>query len=401
MITLAKEAVMPNPNRFLPALLLGGLFAACTTLASAQTFGESVTQRGPVLEDLYIAGSNVTVAAEAEGDVSAAGGHVTIENSVNNDVMAIGGTVTLRARVKDDARLAGGEVSVSGEVGDELLALGGTVNVAPEARIGGRAWLAGGTLEIAGRVAKGLKAAGGTIIIAGEILGDADVVGEHIEIRPGAIIHGHLHYRSPNDAKIAPEARVLGAVIKTPFEAREPGPRARHAGGFIFSLLGLFVTATVLLLLFPRFAPRAARGVHEAPWVALGLGLAVLAGGPLVVLLLLVSLIGIWLGLMVLVLYLILLLLGYLSGVLFLADTGVRRIRHEEQPGRGWTIAAIAATLVVLGLLRLIPVLGGLVSFAVLLFGLGALTRALWERYNIADAGAKLSTPKKGRRRQS
>jgi cytoskeletal protein CcmA (bactofilin family) len=206
------EAAMSNSLRIFSMALLAGFLLACIPVAGAQTFGESVTQRGRVQEDLYLAGSSVTVAAQAEGDVSAAGGRVTIENSVNNDVMAVGGTVELRAKVKDDARLVGGEVTVAGDVGDELLVAGGTVVITPDARIGGRAWLAGGTLEIDGRVAKSLKAAGGTIVIGGEIMGDADVVGEHIEVAPGAIIHGHLNYRSPNEAKIDPGARIIGAV---------------------------------------------------------------------------------------------------------------------------------------------------------------------------------------------
>jgi len=287
------EAGMWNETRLLAAALLTGFLLTSAPVAGAQTFGESVTQRGLVQEDLYLAGSSVTVAAQAEGDVSAAGGRVTIENSVNNDVMAVGGTVELRAKVKDDARLAGGEVTVAGDIGDELLAVGGTVVITPDARIGGRAWLAGGTLEIDGRVAKSLKAAGGTIVIGGEIMGDADVVGEHIEIAPSAVIHGHLNYRSPNQAKIDPGARIVGAVIMTPLETPSAATRTAHAGGFVFKLLALFVTATVLVLLFPGFATGAARGVGEAPWVALGLGLAVQASGPLVVILLMITLIGI------------------------------------------------------------------------------------------------------------
>ena len=375
---------MPDYTRIFSTALLAGFLLTCAPVVDAQTFGESVTQRGHVQEDLYLAGSSVTVDAQAEGDVSVAGGRVTIENNINNDVMAVGGTVELRAKVKDDARLAGGEVTVAGDIGDELLAVGGTVVVTPEARIGGRAWLAGGTLEIDGRVAKSLKAAGNKIVIGGEIMGDADVVGEHIEIAPGAIIHGHLNYRSPNQAKIDPGARIVGAVIMTPLEAPPAAARGAHVGGFVFKLLALFVTATVLVLLFPTFSTRAARGVRKAPWVALGLGLAVLASGPLVIVVLMLTLIGIWLALIVLALYLVLLLLGYLTAVLFLADAGLARLRRAEEPSPGWRLTAIAVTLLVLGLLRLIPLLGGLIGFLLLLFGLGALTRALWRHYRSA-----------------
>jgi hypothetical protein len=170
----------------------------------------------------------------------------------------------------------------------------------------------------------------------------------------------------------------------TPFEARPAAARGAHIAGFVFKLLALFVTATVLVMLFPRFSTSAARGIRKAPWVALGLGLAVLTSGPLLVILLMITLIGIWLGLIVLAAYLVLLLLGYLTGVLFLADAGLARVRRAEEPGAGWRLTAIAVTLLVLGLLRLIPLLGGLIGFLLLLFGLGALTRAFWRRYSNA-----------------
>jgi cytoskeletal protein CcmA (bactofilin family) len=366
-------------RRFL-AWFLGCLFAAGPLLAAAQQFGESVIQRGHAQEDLYLGGGSVRVLGQVDGDVSAAGGRVSIEDTVNGDVFAFGGSVDLRATVKDDARVAGGDVTVHGTIGDDLLAAGGTVRVAPEARIGGRAWLAGGTLEIAGRVGKGLKAAGGEIVVAGEILGDAELVGEHIEIRPGAIIHGQLYYRSPNEVRIDPGARVLGAVVQLPLET-PPATPAGHTGARVFMLLSLLLTASVLFVLFPNFSLVAARSVRAAPWQALGLGLAVLASVPLVVILLLASVVGLWLGLMTLVLYFVLLLLGYLTGVLFVADAGLQRLQRPAAPGKAWMIGALAATLVALALLRLLPVIGALAAFALLLFGLGALTRALWRRY--------------------
>lgn len=363
------------------------LCVAVPPLAHGQQWGEIVSLRGPIKEDLYLAGGQVEVSGRVDGDVSAAGGRITIDDSVTGDVAVFGGTVHLRARVQDDARLTAGEVTVSGQVGDDLLAAGGNVTLSPETRIGGRAWLAGGRVEVGGRIGKGLKAAGGEIVIAGEILGDAELLGETIVIHPGTIIHGQLRYHSPNEAKIDPGARILGSVVAAPLDARPP--RAGHTGGRVFMVLSLLVCAALLYLLFPAFSLATARGVRAVPWANLGLGFAVLAAGPLVVLLLLVSLLGLWLGLIVLALYLTLLLLGYLTGVLFIADWGLQLARRADDHGRWSMIGAIAAALIVLTLLRLVPVVGALASFALMLLGLGALTRALWRRYTSKPAGPR------------
>lgn len=377
-------------RNFLAALL--AVIAASSALpSSAQQFGESVIQRGTVTEDLYLAGGRVSVAANVAGDVTAAGARVTIEDSVDGDILIFGGSVDIRARIRDDARIGGGEINIRGNVGDDLLVAGGSVSIAPETVIGGRAWLAGGTLEINGRIGKGLKAAGGEIIIAGEILGDAELLGETIELRPGTRIHGQLNYRSPNPLKVSPDAEVRGSLTRLPFEMQRH--EDRHGGARVFILLSLFTAAVVLWLLFPRFALATAQGVREAPWRSLGLGLAVLAGGPLLIVLLLASVVGLWLGLLTLILYMALLLLGYLTGILFVADAGLQQLRKQKPPTRGWTIAAIAVTLVVLTLLRLVPVIGGLTVFALLLFGLGALSHTLWRGYHDSKGNSK-----KGRR---
>ena len=40
--------------------------------------------------------------------------------------------------------------------------------------------------------------------------------------------------------------------------------------------------------------------------------------------------------------------------------------------------------MLVLALLHLLPAVGGIAGFVLLLFGLGALTRAVWRRYTAA-----------------
>ncbi len=50
-----------------------------------------------------------------------------------------------------------------------------------------------------------------------------------------------------------------------------------------------------------------------------------------------------------------LLLLGYLTGVLFLADAGLRRLSAQGEPGKGRIVGALALVLLVLVPLHLLP----------------------------------------------
>jgi hypothetical protein len=285
--------------------------------------------------------------------------------------------------VDDDVRAAGGSVEIAGRVGDDAIAAGGEVLLARTATVGGRAWLAGGSVTIAGQVAKGLKAAGNDIAITGQIAGDVELAGETIAIGPEAVIRGNLTYYSPNEATIDPKALIAGIVTRKELAERaEPGP---SAAGTRFGLFAAFaVAAIVYYLLLPVFSLQTAGAIRTAPWQTLALGLAMLATTPLVIVLLLVSVLGIWLALVVLALYVVLLIAGLLTGALALADLGLTLARRAEAPSRAWRIGSIAATFLLLWLLCLVPGLGALAVFALLVLGGGALAIALWRRYHAA-----------------
>lgn len=368
-------------RRPIAALLL--LSVACWP-AAAQEAGDNIVKRGRIAQDLYLAGGTVEVLANVDGDVVAAGGQVSIDNGVSGDVMAAGGTVAVRGRVADDVRLAGGNVTISGAVGDDAIAAGGNVLLARGATVGGRAWFGGNSVNVAGKVEEELKAGGNRVVIAGEIGGDVEVYAETLEIQPGAVIAGNVNYYSRDEARIANDARIAGTVTRhrlRPGEEMQEGMRVIGGIARIGLYLSLMLTAVVYYLLFPQASIAAARTLNGSPWKSLGLGLAILAATPLVVALLFASLVGVWLALIALTLYLLILLLGFLTAILAVGDWGLHLLGRSAAPSKGWRVLSIVATFVALWLVRWVPVLGGLVVFALLVFGLGALTLYLWRRY--------------------
>ena len=383
---MGEKSETKSPSESLP---LRHVFLVLSLLcvpagAVAQEAGDTIVKQGRIAEDIYLAGGTVDVLANVDGDVVAAGGQVTIDNTVSGDVMAAGGNVVIRARVGDDVRAAGGNVTIGGTVGDDLIAAGGRVLLAPTATVGGRAWLGGGTVQISGKVAKGVKVAANRIVIAGDITGDVKLVGEDIDVRSGAVIRGNLVYYSRNDARIASDATITGVVTRESLRAGEEAREGARAFRYVARLalyISLMVTGIVLYLLFPVTSVGAARTVNEAPWKSLGLGFAVLAATPLAILLLFVSLVGVWLALLLLALYLSSLLLGFLTGIINVGDWGLRLIGRTGAATKSWRVLSVIAALLALWLVRFVPVLGGLAVFAVLVFGLGALTLYLWREY--------------------
>ncbi len=364
-------------------LVFGLVFSALPTMTpQAQQVGEAVDVQGSAQEDVYALGGTVNVQAAAAGDVVALGGRVAVGETVGGDLLAIGGTVNLMAHVADDVRTAGGDVILNGTVGGDALAAGGNVTLAPGSRVDGRAWLAGGRVDVAGEVGKELKASGGRIVISGKVRGDADLVGESIRILDGAVIEGTLTYRSANEAQIDNGVTIGGGVRYQPVERPQAPIIAVVAGLGLVALLSLLVTGCAMYLLFSRFCRNAVTTLRSEFWKCLGIGLAVFAATPVVVSLLFMTVIG-WLpALIVGGLYLLLMLAGFLMGVFYLGQFSFGLARYSDASGTK-RLLAFAVALVVVVVLGLIPVLGSLLSFVLLLLGSGVLVLELYRTYSL------------------
>jgi cytoskeletal protein CcmA (bactofilin family) len=343
----------------------------------AQEAGEEVRLQGVITEDVYAAGGVVDVLATVEGDVVVAGGRVVIGETVSGDVMAAGGSVEVHAAVADDVRLAGGDVRLRGTVADDVMAAGGNVSLLPDSRVGGRAWLSGGRIKVAGFIARELKAAGGEILVSGRVDGNVDIKGRKIRILDGAVIDGDLSYASPHEAEIAEGAEIRGSIHYEPAE-RPMGTIIAGAIGVVFLvLLSLILTGILWYLLLPRFIGRAVDDIRGEPWKCLGLGLALFAATPLVISVLFATLVG-WLPALVLgALYLLLLLSGFLISIFFVG----KRIRGQREMSRAGHLGSFALAGFLIVLLGLVPVLGTLLLFVLMLLGVGSMTLGLHRTY--------------------
>ena len=356
------------------------LFTLLPGIAQAQEFGEIVIKHGEVDDDLYIAGGQVDLYATVNGDVVAAGGQLNLEGDINADLIAAGGTISVRGVVADDARLAGGDLRVLGKIGDDLVAAGGRIHLARIGRVAGRAWLSGGDIRIDGHVVEELRASGGRVVISGKIDGNVELWAEHIEVTETAEINGYLHYTSPREAVIASGVRIDGEVVHTPADVDIKPVIAVAASVFLLLLLSTLLTAVVLYLLFPHFFVRTAQALHREPWPSLGIGLAVFAATPVLILILFSTFIAAGLALLLLVSYLIMLLTGYIIGAMSLANMALNKAGKTEI-SHFMRASALVLALLALAVVNLVPLLGGLIVFLVMLAGVGAFSRHLYALY--------------------
>lgn len=349
----------------------------------AQPKDEAVVVRGDIAEDLYLAGPSVDVSGTLAGDVLAAGGRVDVRGQIQGDVMAAAGVVDIQGTLADDLRAAGGDVNVRAAIAGDAVLAGGLVTLSPETKVAGRAWLAGRDIIVRGAIGRELRAAGQRVVIGGVVGGDVWVQAGEVEVLPAARIHGNLSYQSPVEARIHPGARIAGAVR---FEPRAGPPAAAPIGAAVaFAFYAsLTVAATVLYLLFARFAAETAWTLRVHPWRSLGVGLVALVMVPVVAVILAVTVLGLPLGLALLALYFPYLFAGFLLGTVSIAHAAWHAAGRQT-PGRGAAALGIALVFVVLALLQWLPGVGPLALMLVLLFGLGAMTLQAYGRYTYSS----------------
>jgi cytoskeletal protein CcmA (bactofilin family) len=344
--------------------------------------GETVTKSGTVSDDYYAAGGTVDIDADIAGDLVVSGGDLLIGRRVQADVMAAGGTIDLHGEVADDVRIAGGEITIDATIGDDLLVAGGKVKVSSGTSVGGEAWLAGGDVLMAGTVNHDVFIGAGKIEIAGTIHGDVTLEGGEIDVLKGALIEGDLHYTSPHEANIDPDAKITGNI-----DYKQSKWEHHHRGyGIVFSIT-MLIAGIVMFLLFPGYTISAARRISTEPWKSLGIGFMLLIVTPIAAVILMMIVVGVWVGLSILALYFIALLLGFLTSCFFLGDWGARLL-HKDVSTTGLRLITLAIAIILLGFIQLIPVLGGLLIFFLLLFGLGAAMLQVYSVYSQPSPGS-------------
>jgi hypothetical protein len=129
------------------------------------------------------------------------------------------------------------------------------------------------------------------------------------------------------------------------------------------------------LVLFPGFVQASTHAVGSG-WRSLGLGIAILAGVPVAMIFLAITLVGLPASLMLLMAYLAAI---YLAKIWVGAFLGQMLLKPAEATKSDWMLGLLLG-LLILTVVRFVPYLGGLVHFGVICVGLGAFA---WQLHRV------------------
>ena len=329
-------------------------------------------------DDLYAFGSNIAINGTIHGDLIAAGNNISVDGNVTGDVIAAGQSVVIRGTVGGTVRAAGATIVLDGKVTNDLLAAGNELTILSNGRVGRDAIVGATNATISGQIGRDLQAGSTNVKIDGGIGGNVLATVDRLQLTDRATVGGYLKYTSKNEAQIANASSVKGTIErKTPDTGQAPlvtGPAALVLE-WLKGLIGLLILGILVVFFFPGFARRAGEALVRSPWLTLAIGALVLIGLPIlaVVFFAVGALIGgWWIGFVVLSLFVVVLALSIPVAAV---GVGGAVLRVARRPVPVWL--ALIIGLVVLLLVALIPILGGIVIFCALLFGMGATTIAV------------------------
>ena len=327
--------------------------------------------------DHFVAGGSVKVRQPVSGDLLAAGGSIDVDANVNGDALVTGGRLRISGDVGQSVYAAAGHLDIDGKVGRNVRVAGGEVEIGPKAQVIGNVTIAGGEVSVRGSVGGYVQAGAGRVLIDGPVAGDVVVGSGHVELGPNARVGGKLLYRSREELKQDPAAKVAGGIEHVLPRGGAPGAEPkqyRFARGVRWVwTAGMMLLAVALLAAFPAFFGRVGTTLQSRPGMSLLLGFVLLVCVPVGALVLLITIIGIPLGLLAMLLYLALMPVAYASTGIGLGDWVLRKYKSDQAARLGWRLGAAALAVLLIAALRLVPWFGGLIGFAALLVGLGAL----------------------------
>jgi cytoskeletal protein CcmA (bactofilin family) len=252
---------------------------------------------------------------------------------------------------------------------DHVVITGGAV--IPAGQTAGDVVVVDGPVRIAGRVTGDVVSVSGPVRVSGRVDGDLIAVSDRAFLSPTARVGGDVRYGDEAPA-LARGAQVDGTI------SNEDWADAANGWGWVSGLawwlavsVSTLIVGALLVWLAPGALLAAERAVQERLGAAIGWGIAIAIGVPLLAILALVTLVGIPFGVALLLAAVPVLLVAYATSAWLL---GHRALRGRS--GSAW--AGLAVGWAVLRVLALIPVVGGLVGLAATVLGLGALAVALW-----------------------
>lgn len=381
---------MKKTTLLIPICLTLCLLTPLAVLAFEVKTGNSVfVPSEQVIEgNLYAGASTLTIDGTINGDVICAAQSVTVNGKVAGDVICGAQTVIINGEIGGSVRAVGNTINLNGPIARNVQALGASISLGTGATVGWDMFLAGAIGEIRGKIGGDLHGGVASIIIAGEVNKNVRLRLDNnaknppkemifangdkpVTITETAVIGGDVIYSAREDAAIAEGASITGEITRNePKAADKRDFTIFKTWGKLISFFAALVVGLVLISLWRQPTKDLTERMLKRITPAIGWGAVIMFIGPIIVILLLITLIGIPLALIMFALWLIAL---YLSKILVGIVIGRSLIEKLWPKKKNSLIWAMLIGVAIVSLICWLPFIGWILCLIALWWGLGGI----------------------------
>jgi len=369
---------------FCAALLLQPVSAFASEIRKAESVG--VASDETIKGDIFLFGNRVRIDGTVDGDVFLFGQNANVTGHVKGDVIAFAQILDVNGQVDGNIRAFTNTLTIRGTVGKNVLTFDELVNVESSGKIGGSLTLFVKTLNLEGNLGKDLLMFGEHLNLSGKVEGAIRMKGDLLTINSSAQVAGPIHFEGNKEPEVSPQAKLASPVDYHKMQHKPHYMEGHYYVWQVIWLAAFVLFGLVLFQLMPQFTKEAVANA-ERYGASFGLGVLVFFGIPIAAVIACVTVVGLFVGISTFFIW-------YAS--LYYAQLVVGALVGQSLMGRTsetWPlIGRMVVGIVIVRLATVIPAVGGWIKFAVIVWGLGATSLALYNRFQPTIANTP-STP--------
>ena len=396
LVTLGGFVLLLARKRFRRSSVLAVMLAGmCAAFVSPQPATATEFRNGSSIEiakdetvkgDVYATGQEISVDGTIDGDLVVWGQEATVRGHVTGDVILFVQSARIEGQVDGNVRGVCNNVTVTGNVERNLMIWAQVIHLDTRGTVGRSITSFSQTLGIDGKVGRDMLIFNQSTHIAGTVGGSIDEKSETLTIDDSAQIDGPVKFEGEKEPYVSKKAKLATPVQYT-HHVRHREEFGKSSAFWAAVMAVAFVLfGMVLFLLTPGFSKEVVQS-GENIGASLGLGLLVFCGVFIGSFIAIATLVGMLVGCSSLVLWLIAVnaaqpVVGALIGQWILGNT------KETWP----LIGRMMLGVLIIRVATMLPH-GWLIWLAVVFWGLGAISIALYRRYQPAIAAQAPHVP--------
>ncbi len=328
------------------------------------TFSVKGVQARSYISELFQAGDKIKIEKELNGTSFIAGNEVDVNASINGIGFFAGNELNVNA-TQEYLFGVGNDISIKKDIEKDLFLAGTNIKI-KDSNIKRDAYIAGETIEIDGNVDRNIYIYGNEVDLKGDYKGNVTVYAMSIKVDKSTNISGTLKYNK--DANVT----GINKNIKTKYyETTKTISFKEYLIKFISSYIHIAVVAIVLIFMFERFFKKSLNQTKEITLkniiIICGKGFLILIGVPIIAMMLLFSGLFMSVGVIGGIIYGILLYIANIFTAYILANIIDKKYLKKNM--NSYLLMIIG--LLIIYVVSIIPIIGSLLSFISLIFGLG------------------------------